>query len=224
VANQSSIKGYSIMGLKYHLGCGLNYFPGYINIDYPQAEHSIVQIHADIYADLMTVKLELCEEIQSHHVYEHFNYMESLALLVKWTRALQVGGILIIDIPDMEILCRELAKSIQGQDLQRIFKITRLIFGSHEAAWAYHINGWTLGTMSLVLGKMGYSVIGAQRTGTPNALFPNCGIYMQFKKEQEVLGIDKIARDFLSYYCDLPAQGNLLEEFNQQYDILMGKI
>lgn len=210
--------------IKYHLGCGLNYFPGYVNIDYPQSEHSIVTIKADIYADLMTVKLEPCIEIQSHHVYEHFNYMESLALLVKWTRALKVGGTLIINIPDIDVLCQELSKSIQAQDLKRIFKIVRLLYGSHEADWAYHINGWTLDTLFLVLGKIGYSAVGYRKTGTPEASFPNCGIYMVFKKEHIIPDIDKIAREFLSYYCDLPAQEDLLREFNKQFDILMEKI
>jgi predicted SAM-dependent methyltransferase len=212
------------MGIKYHLGCGLNYFPGYVNIDYPQDQHSIVKIHADIYADLMTVKLDPCEEIQSHHVFEHFNYMESLALLVKWTRVLKVGGTLIIDVPDMEVLCQELARAIQGQDLRKVFKITRLLYGSHEADWAYHINGWTTGTLSTVLDKMGYNMIESHKTGTPNAYFPNCGLYMTFHKNQDIQDIDKIASDFLGWYCDLPAQQDLLEEFTKQFNALMEKI
>jgi hypothetical protein len=47
---------------------------------------------------------------------------------------------------------------------------------------------------------------------------------MVFRKEREVSEIEKIGRDFLSFYCDLPAQENLLKEFNKQFDLLMEKI
>ena len=97
--------------MKYHLGCGTRYFDGYVNVDNPPSEHSIANVKADIYGDLITVKLDPCEEIRSHHVFEHFSYSESLALLVKWTRALKIDGVLIIDIPDIEVLSQELGNS-----------------------------------------------------------------------------------------------------------------
>ena len=78
--------------MKYHLGCGTRYLDGYVNVDNPPSKHSIANVKADIYGDLITVSLDPCEEIRSHHVFEHFNYMESLALLVKWTRALKIEG------------------------------------------------------------------------------------------------------------------------------------
>ena len=212
------------MGIKYHLGCGLNYFPGYINVDFPQSEHSIVTIKADIYSDLMTVKLDPCELIESHHVFEHFNYMESLALLVKWTRALIIGGTLRIDIPDMEVLCQELNTSINTNDLRRVFKIVRLLYGSHEAEWAYHINGWSIGTMSYTMERMGFSLSLAEHYGNRHALFPNCGLNMVFVKNQEIQNLEDVAIDLLSFYTDLPVQQNLLDEFKKQFNLLLEKI
>lgn len=212
------------MGIKYHLGCGTQYKDGYINIDNPPSEHSIANVKADIYGDLITVPLDPCIEIRSHHVFEHFNYMESLALLVKWTRALELEGILLIDIPDMEVLTQELLTSIQKNDVRRTFKIVRLLYGSHEADWAYHINGWSLRSLSHVLEKMGFEGTGSQRYGDRASIFPNCGLAMQFKKISIVPNIEKIAEDFLGFYTELPAQQDLFDEFKKQFNMLLKKI
>jgi predicted SAM-dependent methyltransferase len=212
------------MGIKYHLGCGLNYFPGYTNIDYPQSEHTIIAVKADIYSDLMTVKLEPCELIESHHVFEHFSYIESLALLVKWTRVLVIGGVLRIDIPDIEVLCQELGTSITAKDHRRVFKIVRLLYGSHEAEWAFHINGWSMGTLSYTMDRFGFSIVSSERYGSRNAAFPNCGLNMVFNKTREDVDLEAVARDLLSFYTDIPDQQNLLNEFQKQFTILMGKI
>ena len=209
--------------MKYHLGCGTRYFDGYVNIDNPPSEHSIANVKADIFGDLITVKLDTCDEIRSHHVFEHFSYSESIALLVKWTRALKIDGVLIVDIPDIEVLSQELVNSIQRNDLRKTFKIIRLIYGSHEAEWAFHINGWSQRSLAYVLEKFGFEDIGSQRYGDRNALFPNCGILMQFKKVKDV-ELEKPARDILSFYTELPAQQDLLDEFNKQFTDLMGKI
>ena len=32
------------MSVKYHLGCGAQYAQGYINVDYPQSEHSVMTV------------------------------------------------------------------------------------------------------------------------------------------------------------------------------------
>ena len=212
------------MAIKYHLGCGTQYKEGYVNIDNPPSEHSIANVKADLYGDLITVPLESCEEIRSHHVFEHFNYMESLALLVKWTRALKIGGLLVIDIPDLEVLAQELLASIQRNEVIRTFKIVRLMYGSHEADWAYHINGWSLRSLSHVLEKLGFEGVASNRYGDHTSLFPNCGLAMQFKKMTEVANIEKIAENFLGFYTELPAQQDLYDEFKKQFNNLLGKI
>jgi predicted SAM-dependent methyltransferase len=212
------------MGIKYHLGCGTQYKEGYINVDNPPSQHSIAIVRADIYGDLISVPLELCEEIRSHHVFEHFNYMESVALLIKWTKALELQGKLIIDIPDLEVLSQELLNSINKNDTRRIFKIVRLMCGSHEADWAFHVNAWTLSSLSYILEKFGFELVQANRYGQRDSLFPNCGLLMCFNKIKVVENIEHIGREFLSFYTDLPAQQDLFEEFKKQFDILLSKI
>jgi predicted SAM-dependent methyltransferase len=207
--------------MKYHLGCGTNYLDGYINVDFPQEKHTIVQIKADIYESLLTLKYESCGEIRSHHVFEHFNYIESIALLIKWTRALQSGGTLRIDLPDVETLCEELNKSYRAQNTRRCFKLIRLIFGSHESDWAYHINGWNSITLSYVLEKFGYDSIQTQVYGNQNAEFPNCGLDMTFMKSREVPDLIPAAREILGLYTELPVEKPLHDYFCRTLDSLL---
>lgn len=116
---------------------GSQYMEGYCNVDFPPTHHNVNHdIKVDLYANILEMKYEKCEEIRSAHLFEHFNYFETFALLYKWTNALEMNGTLIIDIPDLEALCR----AYLAADTKTKFLVARYLFGSHEAEWAYHIN------------------------------------------------------------------------------------
>jgi len=205
------------MAIKYHLGCGGNYFPGYINVDFPQSEHTIATVKADMYANLLEMAYEPCEEIRSHHVFEHFNYIESMALLIKWTRALQINGTIRIDLPNMEALSIGLAHAILDGNVLRTFRFMRMIYGSHEAKWAYHINGWTKTTMTHVLEKFGFILSDSRAYGDAECDFPNCGIDMSFKKVKEVSDLKAVCRDIFPLYA---VESSLITLFNNLLDKL----
>ncbi len=88
--------------LKLHLGCGEEYLDGYVNIDYPASEHSVMRVKADRYADIRTLTYpdNSVDEIRMHHMFEHFERGEALQLLLRWRRWLKPGGILLIETPD----------------------------------------------------------------------------------------------------------------------------
>ena len=201
------------MAIKYHLGCGSIYLNGYRNVDFPQSEHTTITVKADIYSDLLELKYEPCEEIRSHHVFEHFNFPESIALLIKWTDALCPGGILRIDVPDIEILFEEFLNS--RQNMPRSLKLLRLIYGSHEADWAYHVNGWTEKSLSYVLEKMGMGLEDAKKYGNRACPFPNCGIDMIFTKMGDVPDKISIGEEILKLYTE-PVETQLLSTFTQK--------
>jgi hypothetical protein len=205
------------MGLKYHLGCGLNYLPGYTNVDFPQESHSIITIKADIYANLLDMKYEPCEEIRSHHVFEHFNYIESMALLVRWTQVLEQNGTLIIDVPDLEVLCREYVDAVNRRHIKKAFKIIRLLFGSHESDWAYHINGWSPLTLDYVLEKFGYDCLNNIPYGDASSDFPNCGIKMGFVKKENKNDLVMKGKELLKYYVE-PCETDLYNLFCKQFE------
>ena len=145
--------------LKLHLGCGEKYFFGYVNIDYPSSEHTVQQISkADYFADITEIVFpnNSVDEIRIHHVFEHFDRSTALALLCKWNMWLKVNGKLIVETPDFEG-CTSLFidKSFTFQQKQSVL---RHIFGSHEAKWAYHYDGWYEEKYKIVLEKLGYDI------------------------------------------------------------------
>lgn len=144
-------------GLRLHLGCGEQHFAGYINIDHPPSEHSVQQPRADVYADLLTLSFQpdTVDEIRSHHVFEHFDRQTALGLLIRWHEWLKLGGVLHLETPDMLGTSKTLVSDAPYHIKQAVL---RHAFGSHEAKWAYHLDGWYPEKFQHVLSQLGFSV------------------------------------------------------------------
>ena len=128
--------------IKLHLGCGEVYMQGYINIDFPPTEHPLQKLSkADYFADITSISFpeELVDEIRLHHVFEHFDRVIALGLISEWHLWLKIGGKLRIETPDIYECSKSLLHAKSYIDKQ---KIIRHMFGSHEASWAYHLDGW----------------------------------------------------------------------------------
>lgn len=140
--------------LRLHLGCGRLYLKGYVNIDYPQTSHTTITVKADRYADLRELDYEAgsVDEVRLHHVFEHFSRQWALRLLSKWHRWLKVGGVLVIETPDFD----EAVKRYVSASFPYRLKLQREIFGSQEAHWAYHLDGWGEEKFKFVLEKFGF--------------------------------------------------------------------
>lgn len=141
--------------LKLHLGCGAIYLPGYVNIDYPPSEHSVQEnTQVDLYADItkLSYEPECISEIRLHHVFEHFDRFTALHLLITWYGWLENNGILTIETPDFD---SSIKRFLLG-GMQTRAKNLRHIFGSQEASWAIHYDGWYKSKFKLYLNKLGY--------------------------------------------------------------------
>ena len=127
--------------LKLHLGCGEQHFDGYVNIDYPPSEHTVMTVKADLFADLKDLDFpaESVDEIRLHHVFEHFNRVTALAKLIRWHTWLKIGGKLHIETPDLEGSARTL---LSDATLKVKMGVVRHLAGDQAAAWAYHIDHW----------------------------------------------------------------------------------
>lgn len=148
--------------IKLHLGCGGKYFKGYVNIDFPPSEHTIIIPKTDVSKDIRDLYYpeNSVDEIRSHHLFEHFSRQTALKLLIQWRRWLKPKGILIIETPDFE----ESAKMfLTTNNLEKKFKLARHIFGSHEAEWAYHRDFWDKSKFQLVLNKLGFKILKIQQ-------------------------------------------------------------
>jgi hypothetical protein len=126
-----------------HLGCGTRYLDGYTNIDHPPTEHT-VQVHlvADLYKDITKLQYQNAsiDEIRLHHVFEHFPRQIALALLCRWSEWLKPGGILRIETPDVMKCASALVSPFSSMSIRQ--QVIRHLFGSHEASWAAHWDGW----------------------------------------------------------------------------------
>lgn len=158
--------------LRLHLGCGQCYFPGYVNIDYPPSHHTVqVKSPADLYADIRSLSFEAgtIAEVRLHHVFEHFDRPTALRLLADWHEWLVDGGMLLIETPDFDACARIILSRFKSWPEKAV--AMRHLFGSHEAHWAYHLDGWNKQRFRHTLKKLGYGCLEFQRTrwqGTRN--------------------------------------------------------
>ncbi|MEK7212441.1 MAG: hypothetical protein AAB686_02080 [Patescibacteria group bacterium] len=147
--------------IKLHLGCGERYLDGYVNIDFPLSEHTLLRPRVDKYADFRTLQYPSASvvEIRAHHVFEHFNRVEALGLLLQWRRWLKPGGVLHLETPDFGRCAWYYVLSGRKTRME----IGRHVFGSQEAPWALHKDFWDKKKFLFVLGALGFRDIRLQR-------------------------------------------------------------
>lgn len=147
--------------IKLHLGCGEKYLPGYVNVDYPATEHSVMRVKADEYREIRTLSYpeNSVAEIRSHHLFEHFSRAEALAILMRWRRWLVPGGKLVIETPDF-LSCAAAYASAMTQ--KRRMELGRHMMGSQEAPWAIHYDFWDAPKFKYVLRGCGFERVSAR--------------------------------------------------------------
>lgn len=157
--------------VKLHLGCGEQRLEGYRNIDFPPSEHTVqITSAADEFADVTRLAYSAgsIAEVRLHHVFEHFDRPTALRLLVDWRTWLAGGGELVIETPDFERCARNFARRVGRGDRGVLL---RHVFGSHEAAWAVHWDGWYEERYRTTLSALGYTPLQIERAswqGTHN--------------------------------------------------------
>lgn len=175
------------MPLKLHLGCGSYHFDEYINIDLPPSEHTIqneAEFGADVLADITQLNFpnNSLDEIRLHHLFEHFDRVTSLALLCKWHKWLKPGGILFLETPDFKESVRMFVS--EKYKFEEIQSTIRHVFGSHEAKWAFHLDGWYKEKYEYYLNKLGFNNLKFEFTIWK--LCPNIIVKAQKNKELNI--------------------------------------
>jgi predicted SAM-dependent methyltransferase len=149
--------------MKLHLGCGGVYLEGYVNIDVEPEDQGIQEdIRPDQYGKIEDLRYEResIDEVRLHHVFEHFARPTALRLLIDWHQWLRPGGALTIETPDFERCARWFFLRPTARSRERVL---RHMFGSHEAAWAVHWDGWYRSKFERVLTRLGYSDLSFER-------------------------------------------------------------
>lgn len=158
--------------MKLHLGCGQIYLDGYVNIDFPPSEHSVQgRSVADQYADLRELKFAhgSVEEVRLHHVFEHFRRQQAAALVASWNSWMCDNAVLNIEVPDIRGLARVFVNPFSSRRARSVAE--RHLFGSHEAGWAAHYEGYDASQLKFLLNTMGFEVVSVKHArwrGTHN--------------------------------------------------------
>jgi len=149
--------------LRLHLGCGQTHLDGYVNIDHPQEKHNVMKVVADAAGDItqLTFPENTVDEIRLHHVYEHFDRVTTLALLVKWHSWLKIDGILTVETPDAIESAKQLSSDISYEHKMAIM---RHLEGDQSASWAVHVGQWWDERFENTLSHLGYHVTNIDRT------------------------------------------------------------
>jgi hypothetical protein len=210
-------------GARVHLGCGDVRLPGYVNVDLPPSEGvASGTSRPDVEADLWNVRSPhgLLGEVRIHHVFEHFERAEALALLVRWHDWLDDGGTLTVETPDFE----GCVDGFVDRPLAEQTVILRHVFGSQEAPWARHMDGWSEPRFRAVLPAVGFEVrnVDYNFSDPETRLLPNVVVTASKQPLPRERRLDA-ARDILrlSMNGDNPTERGLLARWIGRFDELV---
>jgi len=141
--------------LRLHLGCGATQLDGYVNIDYPQEHHNVMSTKSDFSVDLTKLFFnnQVVDEIRLHHVFEHFNRVTALAMLIRWHSWLKNDGKLHIETPDIIGSSQTL---LSAASFRTKMRVVRHLAGDQTADWGYHVDHWFPDRFDHTLKSLGY--------------------------------------------------------------------
>ena len=144
--------------IKLNLGAGGIEYPGYLSVDFYDPR-------ANIQMDITKLDFEdnSVTEILASHVFEHLNPYKSIDILKDWLRVLKPGGKLIMEMPNIEELCKRFVTASTGER----YGILNAIYGSVNTTdsgnpsdiTSPHLFGWWPQSMFDHLWNAGYTDI-----------------------------------------------------------------
>lgn len=204
--------------MKLHLGCGQVYLEGYVNIDFPLSEHTLQEKSvADEFADLtkLSYKEGEVDEVRLHHVFEHFPRHIAIALLASWQSWLKKDGKIHIEVPDFDESARLVLDSALPDRDRKV--ALRHIFGSNEAPWATHYEGWSKERLIEVVELLGFGNVEVEQT----SYLATRNVIIQAKKKSRTLSTKKVEKKVREYLRNFTVNDSEFE--THLLDIWMGE-
>ena len=135
--------------MKLEIGSGRSPHAGYKTVDVEE------YAKPDYLGDFRTMSFSDIEEIRGHHILEHFSRQEAIKVLKLWHSWLKPEGILILETPDLKGICE---RFVNPKFLADRNWLCRHLYGSQEADWAYHKDGWWDDKYREVFPQIGFEI------------------------------------------------------------------
>jgi predicted SAM-dependent methyltransferase len=209
--------------MKLHLGCGQKYLEGYTNIDFPSTEHTVQNTTvADEFHNLYELRYpsETIDEVRLHHVFEHFDRATVCAFMASWNSWLKPGGKLHIEVPDFENTFKKNMNLFNREKFEGV--ALRHIFGSQEASWAVHYEGYSEKLLIKVFNEFGFKVRVVNKTEYKRTF--NIEVIGEKDKSLDMKAARLAASNYLKFYLvdDSPSESQMhgvwLSNFEKQLE------
>lgn len=111
-----------------------------------------------------------CKVIYSSHLLEHFPHPTIPQILQVWYTKLLPGGTVVVNVPDLAWVCKEVVKYTKGDLLQGYYDtfagehgLLSIIYGSESHAGEYHKGGFTKAYLERLLAEVGFVDISVEQ-------------------------------------------------------------
>lgn len=154
--------------MKLNIGSGKRKHKDYTSIDIEPSNDP------DIVGDFRKMEFKDIDEIRAEHLLEHFSREEGSLVISQWREWLKPSGILIVETPDFEYIC----KGFEKQNNHGKYWFTRHAYGSQEADWAFHRDGWYEAKFRSEFPILGFRILKVVRN-TTRGILPNIKVVAQ---------------------------------------------
>jgi predicted SAM-dependent methyltransferase len=145
------------VGLRLNLGSGEVALEGFTNVDaLPDAPN--VDVVADLSKPLPFAEGE-ADLIYAAHVLEHFPTDVVPLLLADWRRVLRPGGLLLVAVPDLEVIARMLVDERPGWFTPPHNPWLGAIYGGQKDEYDFHKTGFTGPWLAGLLNDAGFGSV-----------------------------------------------------------------
>jgi predicted SAM-dependent methyltransferase len=145
------------MGLRLNLGSGGVALEGFTNVD-ALADAPGVDVVADLSERLPFADGE-ADLIYAAHVLEHFPTDVVPRLLADWRRVLRDGGLLLLAVPDLDLIARTLVDERPGWFTPPHSPWVGAIYGGQKDAYDFHKTGFTAPWLAGLLTDAGFGAL-----------------------------------------------------------------
>ena len=149
--------------MKLNIACGKQTWDSFFCVDavkHPKATRDPDLLHAfefdgDRLANPLPLDDGCAEEVHSYHFLEHVHEWQAPALVREFHRLLQPGGLLVLELPNIEAAARNLLAGMGDQ--MAMWPLYG--DGSHRDPYMCHKYGYTPGTVRALLEAHGFTGI-----------------------------------------------------------------